>query len=108
MLTGGTDNLCLLIHHVDTPQKQNDIYIKNITRNVNNEQVCYRIHDVIDNLDEIIINFILFAQALTGCDSTAAFHNFGKNKQFSPNLQPSTIYDEFLSSFFLIISLQNW
>ena len=28
VFTDDTDNLCLLIHHVDTSQKQNDIYIK--------------------------------------------------------------------------------
>ena len=26
LLTDDTDNLCLLIHHVDTSQKQHDIY----------------------------------------------------------------------------------
>ena len=31
------DNFCFLIHHVDTSQKQHNIYIKNMTRNANNE-----------------------------------------------------------------------
>ena len=32
VLTAGTDNLCFLTHHVGTSQKQNDIYIKNMTK----------------------------------------------------------------------------
>ena len=71
------DNLCLLIHYVDTSQKQHDIYIKNMTRNANNERVCYRMHGVIDNLDRVIVNFILFAHHFTACDSTPAIHKLG-------------------------------
>ena len=72
-----------MIHHVDTSQKQHDIYIKNMTRNAKNERVCYRIHDVIDNLDQVIVIFILFAHAFTGYDSTPAIHNFRKQAIFS-------------------------
>ena len=50
---------------------------------IDNERVCCRIHDVIDNLDRVIINFVLFTQAFTGCDSTSAIHNFGKQAIFS-------------------------
>ena len=32
VFTAGTDNLCFLTHHVGTSQKQNDIYIKNMTK----------------------------------------------------------------------------
>ena len=32
----------------------------------------------IDNLDRVIVNLILFAHTFTGCDSTSAIHNFGK------------------------------
>ena len=55
VFTDDTDNLCLLIHHVDTSQKQNNIYIKNMTKKKeSNERLCYRLHDVIDNLDPLI------------------------------------------------------
>ena len=37
VLPDDPDNLCLLIHRVDTSQKQHDIYIKDMTRNTNNE-----------------------------------------------------------------------
>ena len=46
LLTDGTDNLSLPIHHVDTSQKQH-IHFKNMTRNANNERVCYRIYDLL-------------------------------------------------------------
>ena len=32
VLVDDTDDLCLLIHHVDTSQKQHDSYIKNMSR----------------------------------------------------------------------------
>ena len=32
VFTAGTDNLCFLTHHVGTSQKQNNIYIKNMTK----------------------------------------------------------------------------
>ena len=63
VFTDDTDNLCLLIHHLNRSQKQSDIYVKNMTKKKeSNERVCYRLHDVIDNLDLLIIKFILFAQ----------------------------------------------
>ena len=77
-----------------------------MTRNANNERVCYRMHGVVDNLDRVIVNFILFAHDFTACDSTPAIYKLG-SKQFFPNLQPPIIYDEFLSSFFLTASLQK-
>ena len=83
VLANDTNNLCLLINHVDATQKQHGIYIKNMTRNASNEWVCYRIHDIIDNLDRVIVNFSLFAYVFTGCDSTSAIHNFGKKVVFS-------------------------
>jgi 5'-3' exonuclease len=83
VLTDDTDILCLLIHHVSISHNQHDIYIKNITRkNMNTGRICYRIHDVIDKLDRVIVKFILFAHAVTGCDTTSAIHNFGKQAIF--------------------------
>ena len=84
VLVDDTDDLCLLIHHFDTSQKQHNSYIKNMSRrNENNERVCYRIHDVIDNLDRVIVNFILFAHAFTCSDSMSAIHNIRKQTFFS-------------------------
>ena len=34
VLTDYIDNLCLLIHHVDTSQKQYDVYIKNMQEQI--------------------------------------------------------------------------
>ena len=85
------DNFCFLIHHVDTSQKQHNIYIKNMTRNANNEWVCYRTHDVIDNLNQVIVIFVLFAHAFTGCDSTSAIHNFRKQSIFSKLVAPNNL-----------------
>ena len=83
MLTGYTDNLCLLIYNVNTSQKQRNVYIKHMTRNANNERVCYRVRDVIDHPDRVIVNFILFSHSFTGCNSTSGIHNFRKQAIFS-------------------------
>ena len=96
VFTDDTDNACLLIHRVDTSQKQNVIYMKNMTKmKENNERVFYRLHDIIDNLDPLIIKFIFFAHAFTGCDTTSVIHNFGKQQIaqqfFLENISPETI-----------------
>ena len=43
-----------------------------------NERVFYRLHDIIDSVDSLIIKFILFAHYFTGCDTTSAIHEFVK------------------------------
>ena len=101
VFTDDTDNLCLLIHHVDTSQKQNNIYIKNMTKKKeSNERVSYRFHNVIDNLDPLIIKFKLFAHAFLGCDTTSAIHNFGKQAIF-PKLGASNKLEQIAQQFFL-------
>ena len=59
------------------------IHLRSNTTFINNERVCYRIHDVIDNLDQVIMIFVLFVHAFTDCDSTSAIHNFRKQSIFS-------------------------
>ena len=101
VFTDDTDNLCLLIHHVDTSQKQNNIYIKNMTKKKeSNERVCYKLHDAIDNLDPLIIKFILFTHAFAGCDTTSAIHYFGKQAIF-PKLEAYNKLQQIALQFFL-------
>ena len=101
VFTDDTDNLRLLIHHVNISQKQNDIYIKNMTKKKeSNERVCYRLHNVIDNLDPLIIKFILFAHAYTVCDTTSAIYNFGKQAIF-PKTGASNTLQQIVQQFFL-------
>ena len=101
VFTDDTDNVCLLIHRVDTSQKQNVIYIKNMTKKKeNNERVCYSLHDVINNLDPLIIKFIFFAHVFTGCDTTSVIHNFGKQAIF-PKFGASNKLQQIAQQFFL-------
>ena len=41
-------------------------------------ELGYRVHDIIDSVDSLIIKFILLAHAFTGCDTTSAIQKFVK------------------------------
>ena len=46
------------------------------------ERIGNRIKDTVENLDKIAIEFILFAHAFAGCDTTSAIHMLGKKSIF--------------------------
>ena len=46
------------------------------------ERIRYRIKDAVGNLDKKAVEFILFAHAFTGCDTTSAIHMLGKKSIF--------------------------
>ena len=49
-----------------------------MTRQKKNQQrECFDISEVINNLDQAVLNYVLFTHAFTGCD-TSAIHRFGK------------------------------
>ncbi|CAK8688755.1 unnamed protein product [Clavelina lepadiformis] len=65
--------------HRDYP----DIFLTNITRGKNCQQrQCYRVRDIIAKVDVIVLEYLLFAHAFTGCDTTSAVHKFGKISVF--------------------------
>ena len=109
VFTDDTDNLRLLINHVNISQKQNDIYIKNMTKKKeSNERVCYRLHDVIDNLDPLIIKFSSFCLLMP--TQSVIRHQLSiilGSKQFFPKLELPTRYNKSFSSFFLTTYLQK-
>ena len=39
---------------------------------------CFNIKDITNNLDQPVIQYLLFAHDFTGCDTTSAIYNFGK------------------------------
>ena len=71
-----SDVLCLLVHHVKVSTNPADIFVTNMTR------LCYRIEDLISELDDMVLFYLLFTHAFTGCDTTSAVHKFGKNPIF--------------------------
>lgn len=80
MLESEGVNVVMCSCDADISQKQH-LYQKHYKENENNGRACYRIYDVVDNLDQVIFNFILFAYTFTCCDLASTIHNFG-NKQF--------------------------
>ena len=101
VLTDDTDNICLMMHHVHVSDKSYDIFIKNMTRKkASDQRVCYRIQDVLDESDTVIAEFILFAHAFTGCDTTSAIHNFGKQSIFT-KLRSSASLREIARQFYV-------
>lgn len=44
------------------------------------QRKCYPIHDIAQQLPEIITNNLLGFHSLTGCDTTSSFTSFGKRK----------------------------
>ena len=61
-----TDVLCLLVHHVKVSTNPPDIFITNMTRAKNSQRLCYRIEDLISELDDMVLSYLLFTHAFTG------------------------------------------
>ena len=74
-----TDILCLLIHHRVQLLDTRDIYLINMTWKKGTKQPeCFNIKDITNNLDQLVIQYLLFAHDFTGCDTTSAIYKFGK------------------------------
>ena len=74
-----TDILCWLIYHSVQLPDTRDIYLINITCEKGiKQQECFNIKDIINNLDQSVIQYLLFAHAFTGCDTTFAIYKFSK------------------------------
>ena len=69
--------LCLLIHHsVQLPDTRDMI---NMTcKKGSKQRECFNIKDITNNLDQSVIQYLLFAHAFTGCDTTSTIYEFGK------------------------------
>ena len=94
-----TDILCLLIHHsVQLPNTQ-DIYLINITcKKGTKQRECFNIKDITNNLDQSVIQYLLFAHAFNGCDTTSAIYKFGKMaiyKKMHDSNHPKNVAAEF-------------
>ena len=75
-----------------------------------NGWVCYRLHDLIDlidNLDHLVIKFILFAHVFSQAVIRHRQSIILENKQFLPNLELPKSDNKLLCSFFLTTYLQK-
>ena len=81
--SGDTDVLCLLVHHKRMDTNSPDIFLTNMTTSKKTHRQCYRIQDIINELDDIVLTNLLFCHAFRGCDTTSAIHNFGKISIFT-------------------------
>ncbi|KAG1667386.1 hypothetical protein GQR58_018489 [Nymphon striatum] len=73
-----TDVLCLLVHHTKMNPNTADIFLTNMTTSKNSQRHCYRIQDIINELDDVVLTYLLFSHAFTGCDTTSVIHMFEK------------------------------
>ena len=74
-----TDILCLLIHRSVQLPDTRDIYLINMTcKKCTKQPECFNIKDITDNLDQSVIQYLLFTHTFTDCDTTSAIYKFGK------------------------------
>ena len=76
-----TDVLCLLVHHFEKCPTDHNVYLANMTHIYikKNKQTEYiRVKDVIEKSGDHIVDYLLFAHAFRGCDTTSTIHKFGK------------------------------
>ena len=84
ILADDTDILCLLLHHIYFNSRNSKVYLKSMkTSKDTDSRVCYYIPDVIKALDNSVIEYILFAHAFCGSDTTSVIYNFGKTSILS-------------------------
>ena len=77
-----TDVLCLLVHHIEKCPTDHNVYLTNMTRKKNKQREYIRVKDVTEKSGDHIVDYLLFAHAFTGCDTTSAIHKFGKTGLF--------------------------
>ena len=73
-----TDVLCLLMHHFEKCPTDHNVYLANMTRKKNKQREYIRVKDVIEKSGDHIVDYLLFAHAFRGCDTTLTIHKFGK------------------------------
>ena len=79
-----TDVLCLLLHHCNNTRDLHKVNIINVTKKKDQQRHCYTISDITNRLQNpVILLYLLFAHAFTGCDTTSAIHRFGKSSIFT-------------------------
>lgn len=85
-----TDVFCLLLHHIAIEKSAyNDIIVAEMTKHKNKSREYYMLADVMEKLETVNIQFLLFCHAFTGCDTTSAIHMSGKTSIFK-KLQDSS------------------
>ena len=79
-----TDILCLLVHHANkmSRNKLRNILLTDMTKKKKQQREYYNVKDVIDKFYADVVDYLLFAHAFTGCDTTSAIHMFGKTSIF--------------------------
>ena len=68
-----TDVLLLLVHFM--PTKPVDVWI---ISGMAKSRKCYPVHEASQRLTQSVKTILLSFHALTGCDTTSAFHGYGK------------------------------
>ena len=91
VLSDDTDVLSFLVHHVSKDPSLKEIFLGDMTRKKGQQRQYYRITDTTAKYRRFC-QYLLFAHAFTGCDTTSAIHNFGKTAIYqkieaSPALQ---------------------
>ena len=77
-----TDVLCLLVHHIKKCPTDHNVYLTNMTLKKNKQREYIRVKDVIEKSGDHIVDYLLFAHAFTGCDTTSGIHKFDKTGLF--------------------------
>ena len=82
-----TDVLCLLVHHFEKCPTNHNVYLANMTRKKNKQREYIRVKDGIEKSDDHIVDYLLFAHAFTGCDTTlASLVNLAFSKSYQLHL----------------------
>ena len=85
------DVLCLLVHHNEKSPTDHNVHLKNMIRKKNKQRKCIRVKDVVEKSGDHIAEYLLFAHAFTGCDTTSAIYKFGKTSLFKKLSTSSTL-----------------
>eukprot|EP00111_Clytia_hemisphaerica_P021628 TCONS_00063617-protein len=69
-----------------------------VTKKKNRSRECYNVSNMLQS-NESNAEFLLFAHAFTGCDTTSAIHNFGKTSIFN-KVNDSPAIQSIISEFY--------
>ena len=84
ILADDTDTLCLLFHHVYFHHGNNNVFLETMRIQKDaDERVSFSINDVIHTCDTVYIEWILFAHAFCGCDTTSIIHKVDKTSMLN-------------------------
>ena len=98
VLSDDTDVLCLLIHHVAKDPSLKGIFLADMTRKKGQQREYYKISEITNKCTQFS-QYLLFAHAFTGCDTTSAIHNFGKTAIFN-KVKDSTTLKSIIHKFY--------